>query len=235
MIVPTLNESASLAFTLESMLRVEGEKELIVADGGSEDGTRELARRFPVRVIEAERGRGSQLRAGAEAARGDLLWFVHADTQVPPDAASSMWAAVEDPDVVGGNFTVRFDSPGPEARFLGWVYPRLRQVGLLYGDSAIFVRRDAYERAGGMRPLPLFEDLDLVTRLQPFGTMALLPLEVTTSARRFEGRRFAPTAVRWSLLQLLYWLGVDARRLARFYAHVRAGGSHHPPPWTPVC
>jgi GT2 family glycosyltransferase len=116
---------------------------------------------------------------------------------------------------------VRFDGGRRAARFLTWLYPRLRGFGLVYGDSAIFVRRKVYEDVGGFRAYPIFEDVDLVRRLKKRGRFAHLPDVVVTSARRFEGRSFALTFARWSLLQALYWAGVPPRTLARFYAPVR--------------
>ncbi|HEX8187073.1 MAG TPA: hypothetical protein VF586_01900, partial [Pyrinomonadaceae bacterium] len=100
-------------------------------------------------------------------------------------------------------------------------YPRLRLLGLAYGDSGFFVRRAAYERAGGFKPFPLFEDLDLLRALRRQGRFVQAEACVVTSSRRFEGRSFALTFARWSLLQCLYWLGVSPHTLARLYAPVR--------------
>jgi hypothetical protein len=107
------------------------------------------------------------------------------------------------------------------ARFLTWLYPRLRLLGLAYGDSGIFVRRAAYERAGGFKPFPIFEDLDLLRALWKQGRFVQAGACVVTSSRRFEGRSFTLTFARWSLLQGLYWLGVSPHTLARLYAPVR--------------
>jgi len=223
-IIPTLNEARSISATLDAVAGLRGRVETIVVDGGSTDGTLDLLRRRGVRVIESERGRGRQLHAGARVARGAALLFLHADTLPPPDAAGLIAGALSDPRVVGGNFHIRFDGRRRAARFLTWLYPRLRRLGLCYGDSGIFVRADAYRRVGGFNPFPIFEDLDLVRRLRPAGRVVHLPATVVTSSRRFEGRSFALTFARWSALQALYWLGVHPRRLARLYAPVRAKG-----------
>jgi hypothetical protein len=98
-----------------------------------------------------------------------------------------------------------------------WLYPKLRMIGLFYGDSAIFVRRSVYERAGGFNSYQIFEDLDLIRRLRREGRMAQLSAEVITSSRRFEGKSFTLTFLRWASLQLLYWLGVNPNRLAGLY------------------
>jgi len=193
-------------------------------DGGSRDGTVELVRGRGVKLIESERGRGRQLDAGARAASGRALWFLHADTMPAAGFATAIEEALSDPSIVAGNFDVYFDGGSRAARFLTWLYPQLRKLGLCYGDSGIFVRRDVYERVGGFRAFPIFEDLDLVRRLGKVGRVAHLRARVTTSSRRFEGRSFALTFTRWSLLQALYWLGVSPHTLARMYAHVRVPG-----------
>lgn len=220
-IIPVLDEARALGRMLDAMARLRGPVEVIVVDGGSRDGTVEMARRRGVRLITAEPGRGSQMHAGACAARSDALWFLHADTHPPAEAAERIIEALSDPDVVAGNFAVKFDGGRRAARFLTWLYPHLRRIGLCYGDSAIFVRRGEHGRVGGFRPFPLFEDLDLVRRLRRRGRLIQLPMTVVTSSRRFEGRSFALTLARWTALQSLYWLGVHPRRLGRLYAPIR--------------
>ena len=224
-IIPTLNEARSIGRTLDVLLDAARVAEIIVVDGGSIDGTADVARSRGVTVLSSERGRGAQMHAGALAARGDALWFVHADTCPSADCAGRIVETLGDTSVVAGNFDVLFDGRRRAARFLTWLYPRLRVLGLCYGDSAIFVRREAYERVGGFRAFPIFEDLDLVRRLRKTGRVAHLRSHVTTSSRRFEGRSFALTFARWSLLQALYWLGVHPRRLERMYAPVRGAKS----------
>ena len=218
-IIPTLNEAHSIGPTLDAVACARAE--VIVVDGGSTDATVQIARGRGANVITSERGRGAQMHAGACAARGQVLWFVHADTRPSPDCAARIAEALRDQSVIAGNFDVFFDGGSRAARFLTWLYPRLRLFGLCYGDSGFFVRRAAYERAGGFRAFPIFEDLDLVRRLRKAGRVAHLPATVTTSSRRFEGRNFALTFTRWSFLQLLYWLGVRPRTLGRLYAPVR--------------
>lgn len=221
-IIPAFNEARSIGATLDAVERVRGVLEVVVVDGGSADETVEVARARGARVIEAARGRGAQLHAGATAARGDALWFLHADTLPPEDGAQLIIEALEDPDVAGGNFEIRFDGRSRAARFLTWLYPQLGRLGLRYGDSGLFARRADYERAGGFKPHPIFEDLDFVRALKRRGRLVRLRAFVHTSSRRFEGRSFALTFARWSFLQLLYWLGFSPRRLARMYAPVRA-------------
>lgn len=223
-IIPALNEALSIGETLEAAARVKGVVEVVVVDGGSADGTAEAARSRGARVVDSARGRGAQMHAGALAARGEVLWFLHADTLAPADAGECIERALLDPLAVGGNFRIRFDGAGGAARFLTWLYPRLRLLGLAYGDSGFFVRRAAYERAGGFKPFPIFEDLELLRSLWRQGRFVQAEACVVTSSRRFEGRSFTLTFARWSLMQGLYWLGVSPHTLARLYANVRGGG-----------
>jgi rSAM/selenodomain-associated transferase 2 len=220
-IIPTLNEASAIEATLDALARLSAPVEVIVVDGGSSDTTVLLAGARGALVVNAERGRGSQMHAGACVAQGEVLWFVHADTHPPPDALRRIAKALAAPEVVGGHFAIRFDGAGWAARLLTWIYPRLRWLGLCYGDSALFVRRQAYQQAGGFRPFPLFEDLDLQRRLRRHGRLARLQAAVTTSSRRFEGRSFTLTFAWWTILQVLYWLGVSPHRLARLYAPIR--------------
>lgn len=220
-IIPTFNEASVIGQTLGAVAMLREVVEVIVVDGGSDDETVQIARERGARVLRSERGRGAQMHAGACAARGEALWFLHADTQPAPDSSQQIVEALRDPHVVAGHFNVGFDSSQFSARFLTWLYRLLRRLGLCYGDSAIFVRRETYERVGGFKPFPIFEDLDLVRRLRKHGRMAHLPVRVVTSSRRFAGRSFALTFARWMFFQVLYWAGINPQTLGRLYAPIR--------------
>ena len=220
-IIPTFNEASSIARTLTALAEIPGSVEVIVVDGGSSDKTVEIVRERGARLIMAERGRGAQMHAGAGASQGEVLWFLHADTLPPNNALELIAQSLSDPRAIGGSFNVDFDSRLLSARFLAWSYRQLRRFGLCYGDSAIFVKREAYERVGGFKPFPIFEDLDLVRRLRRHGRLAHLRACVVTSSRRFERRSFLLTLARWMFLQVLYWMGVNPRALCRLYAPIR--------------
>jgi rSAM/selenodomain-associated transferase 2 len=220
-IVPTLNEQTRISTTLRKLLQLAGGKEIAVVDGGSKDRTLELARAEGVRTINAPRGRGPQMHAGVMETTGDVLWFVHADTIPPREALEDIRMALADPEVVGGNFGLLFDGRSRAARQLTAIYPSLRRLGLCYGDSGMFVRREVYERIGGFRPLPLFEDLDLLRRLRRTGRFVHLPQRMVTSSRRFENENFILVWLQWTALQVLYWCGISPRILARWYRHMR--------------
>jgi rSAM/selenodomain-associated transferase 2 len=221
-IVPTLNEQAHILPTLKALQQLPGDKEILVVDGGSTDATLELARSQRVTVLDAPKGRGPQMHAGALAAAGSVLWFVHADTIPLPSALREIESALEDESVVAGNFGLLFDGSSRAARRLTAIYPLLRLLGLSYGDSGIFVRKRVYEQIGGFRALALFEDLDLLSRLRRAGQFAHLPCSIVTSSRRFEQRNFGLIWLHWTSLQLLYWCGVSPNLLARWYRQARS-------------
>jgi rSAM/selenodomain-associated transferase 2 len=220
-IVPTLNEQECIALTLGALQQLDGEKEIIVVDGGSSDETRSLACAQGAQVLTAPPGRGVQMHAGALKATGDVLWFVHADTIPPAHALKEIRMHLDSPLIVGGNFGLVFDGTSRAARQLTAIYPMLRILGLSYGDSGIFIRREAYDRIGGFRALALFEDVDLLRRLRGAGRFVHLPCKILTSSRRFERRNFALIWLHWTALQVLYWCGISPNWLARWYRHVR--------------
>jgi rSAM/selenodomain-associated transferase 2 len=220
-VVPALDEEATIAATL-GRLREPEVREVIVADGGSADRTREIAAPLADRVIEAPRGRASQMNAGAAAASGDVLLFVHADTLVPPGFAAAIVRALAAPEVVGGRFDVELDEPGFLYRLVGTAISlRSRWTRLFTGDQAIFVRRDAFERLGGYPDQPLMEDLALSIALRGAGRIACLRERVRTSARRWSERGVVRTILLMWTIRGLYAAGVSPRTLARFYAAVR--------------
>lgn len=217
-IIPTLNEAERIAATLDALAAFGEDVEIIVVDGGSTDATVSIAENYrSVKILHSERGRGRQLQTGGGAASGEIFWFVHADTIVPPNAVIEIKRALQNPQIVGGNFTIRFDGWRFAAKFLSWLYPKLNLLGLIYGDSAIFVRREVYERIGGFKLFPIFEDLDFVERLKKTGGIVTLPAVVITSSRRFENKSFLLTFLRWTILQTLYWLGVKPETLVKIY------------------
>jgi rSAM/selenodomain-associated transferase 2 len=219
-IVPTLNEATTMRDLAASLDRLRGEFEVIVCDGGSADATVGMALQCGLRVIEAPRGRGSQMNAGAKLAKGETLLFLHSDTRLPEDALERVGDALDDENVCGGNFSLIFGGDTREAWLLTRIYPLLRLGGMLYGDSAIFVRRGVFDSLGGYREYPIFEDCDLYRRVRRLGRFVRLNACATTSSRRFEGR-FIRTFALWSLMQVLYWLGVNPILLNRLYKPLR--------------
>jgi rSAM/selenodomain-associated transferase 2 len=218
-IVPALDEAAGIGRMLEALQPMRArEVEVVVADGGSRDGTRRLAAPLADRVIEAPRGRASQMNAGARASGGAFLAFVHADTRLPPDAPEAIRAALADGARAWGRFDVRIEGSSPLLAVIGAAMNlRSRLTGIATGDQAIFARRDAFEAAGGFPDIPLMEDVALSSTLKRISRPACLRQRVVTSGRRWERRGTLATVVLMWRLRLAYALGVDPHRLARRY------------------
>ncbi|CAA9453085.1 MAG: hypothetical protein AVDCRST_MAG80-2517 [uncultured Rubrobacteraceae bacterium] len=222
-VIPTLNEAANIGVLLERLRRAPGIPEVVVADGGSTDGTTELVR-APARLVRSKAGRGVQLNAGAEAASGDVLLFLHADVAPPPDVARQIERAIE-AGYVGGNFCLSYPGGGALGRWLKILAPFYRTFGRYYGDSGIFIRRDLYRRIGGFPEIPVMEDIVFVRRMEGTGKTAYLPGPMVSSPRRWESRPLR-TLLLWGFMQAAFSLGVSPWRLASFYkAHnpARAG------------
>jgi rSAM/selenodomain-associated transferase 2 len=219
-VIPALNEAAVLGRTLDGLPA--GVGEVVVADGGSTDATREVARAHGARVVTGAVGRGPQMNAGAAAAGGSVLLFLHADTALPARAPERIAAALADPAVVGGAFRLGIAS---DDRFLklvaGAANLRTRLTGVFYGDQAPFVRRAAFDALGGFPPFPVMEDVAFGRRLKRLGRVVLLEAPVATSARRWERENPLFTTARNTALLSLFLLGVSPRRLARWYRPVR--------------
>lgn len=216
-ILPTLDEAAGIAAALTPLqaLRRAG-NEVIVADGGSADGTPALAMPLADRVIHAPRGRARQMNAGAAAASGDALLFLHADTSLPEGAELCIAAALR--GHAWGRFDVLIDGSSALLRVVAATMNlRSRLTGIATGDQAIFVRRTVFDAVGGYPDLPLMEDIALSKQLKRLGPPACLARKVITSGRRWQRHGVCRTILRMWRLRFDYWRGVPAERLARRY------------------
>ena len=215
-VIPALDEEERIAGAIESAA-AEG-VDVVVADGGSRDRTRECAVVSGAQVVDAPRGRGRQLAAGARAARGDAIVFLHADTRLPAGFAAALRTALDDPAVVGGAFGLRFDRPTPALRIVAWG-ARLRQALLRmpYGDQALFVRRETLEALGGVPDAPIMEDLDLVSAMRRRGRLALLALPATTSGRRYLEHGVIRTVLRNTVAAAGWQVGWEREQIAAWY------------------
>ena len=222
-IIPTLNEEKRLPALLAGLQRAAPPLEIIVVDGGSRDRTVDVARAAGAVVYSSAAGRGRQLAIGAARAGGDVLLFLHADTQVPPGAISALTRRLAAETVlVGGNFRLLFDGHDGFSRWLDGFYALLRRKTIFYGDSGIFIRRRTLDRIGGVRPLALMEDFDLVRRMKRAGPLCCIdepPL--LTSSRRFQGRHPINIVFGWLWIHLLFSLGLGSDRLASIYDSAR--------------
>ncbi|MBI4948996.1 MAG: TIGR04283 family arsenosugar biosynthesis glycosyltransferase [Deltaproteobacteria bacterium] len=215
-IIPTLNEAADIARAVSSAKRT---AEVIVADGGSRDSTREIASGLGATVIETPRGRGLQMDEAAKLAKGDVLLFLHADTMLPEGWFKEIERALVDPGTIAGAFGLRIGSTHPWFRVVEAVVRlRYRALGVIYGDQAIFARKDEFFKAGGFRKLPLMEDVDCVKRLRGLGRVRLLKGSVVTSPRRWEAGGMVGNTLKNGLILALYMAGVPPERLYdRYY------------------
>jgi rSAM/selenodomain-associated transferase 2 len=230
-IIPTLNEERTIMTTLAHTAAL-GFDELIVVDGGSLDQTPVLVESYrrrtqspaqsPVRLVTAPGGRARQMNEGAKASRGEILLFLHADTQLPGDAKTIIDTTLADQRMVGGRFDVRFDRPSMWgtiiSRMMNW---RSRLSGIATGDQALFVRRPVFEQMGGFADMPLMEDIDFSRRLKRKGATAALTATVTTSFRRWERHGPLRTILLMWALRFLYWIGISPSHLLEWYKAVR--------------
>ncbi len=220
-IVPVLDEERLLAETLRRA-RDGTHLELIVVDGGSTDATVAVARAQGARVLASEPGRARQMNAGAAAASGEALLFLHADTLLPRDFAATIAEALRDPRVIGGRFDVDLVPSSPLLRLVATLMNlRSRWSRIATGDQAIFVRRPVFERIGGFTVMPLMEDIEFSRRLKRTGRVACLRQRVETSSRRWHERGPLRTILLMWRLRFLYWAGFAPERLRRSYVDQR--------------
>lgn len=211
-VIPALNAARTLPACLAALGPVD---ELIIVDGGSSDGTLSIAEAAGARAVVAPRGRGTQLRAGGEAARGEWLLFLHADTLLEAGWRSAVDAHMRMRPDQPACFRLRLDDPAWQARVIEHgVALRTRLLGLPYGDQGMLISTALYDRVGGYRLLPLMEDVDLVRRV---GRLRVLDTSATTSADRWRRDGWARRSARNLLCLGLYGLGLPPERIARLY------------------
>ena len=221
-VIPVLNEAATITAALTSLqpYRARG-VEVIVADGGSSDGTVRLALPLCDQVVSAPRGRGAQMNAGAAAARGDILLFLHADTALPADADSVVRKGLGDGEHCWGRFDVAITGAH-------WLLPviarmmslRSRLTGIATGDQAMFVLREAFAAVSGFPDIPLMEDIVMSQHLKRLTAPLCLRERVTTSGRRWEKQGVVRTVLLMWRLRLAFFLGAPPKQLAKDYGYV---------------
>lgn len=219
MVIPTLNAAAELPATLGVLANRALVREIIICDGGSRDATVWIAGDARAHVVVAPRGRGAQLAAGAAAASGTWLLFLHADCRLTPGWEDAVGAHVAAPDAAAraGYFGLVLDDMAPAARRLERVVAwRCHALALPYGDQGLLIARALYDAVGGFAPIPLMEDVDLVRRLGR-NRLTALPATACASARRYRQDGYLRRPLRNLACLSLYFAGVPPRHLARLY------------------
>lgn len=218
-IVPVLNEAPQLPLLLARLLLlIQHGHEVIIVDGGSVDGSAELAQDAGLTVVHATGGRAGQMNAGATHATGAVLLFLHADTQLPDDAAGLIDQALSGNKYRWGRFDVSLSGHHTMLRVVGCMMNwRSRLTGIATGDQAIFICRSVFVAVGGFPDQPLMEDIEISRRLRKVSRPACISHRVITSGRRWETHGVWRTIVLMWCLRWLYWAGVPASQLARAY------------------
>ena len=216
-IIPALNESATICRTLSSLKEADN-LEMIVVDGGSRDNTTALAGSYGAKVIQTEPCKAIQMNAGAAAARGDILVFLHADTLMPGSFKYQIVSALSQKGVAAGAFRLAIDSTRTGIRFIeGMAYLRSRYLRLPYGDQALFMKKALFEEIGGFPEMPIMEDFILVRRLKRRGKIVIVPESVKTSARRWLHLGIFKAWLINQLIVTAYYLRISPNRLSRWY------------------
>ncbi len=222
-IVPVFDEAPLIRPFLQHLRERAPGAEIIVADGGSTDGTAELAADLCDRLVQTQRSRARQMNSGADAAHGEILWFVHADAKLPLECLDEIVRIMHDSNVVGGYFRIRLPR--------GLVY-RLTDrfahyAGILLrmrcGDHGIFCRRTAFVDVGGFPTVPLMEDVEFFRRLHRCGRVMYSDKRIVVSPRRYETIGRARLTLAYGLIATLYTLGVPLSVLARIYRRTCCG------------
>lgn len=217
-VVPTLNETALIQPFLRHLRQQASEAEIIVADGGSSDGTPGLARGLCDRVVHAKAGRAAQMNEGAREARGEILWFLHVDATVPMQSLNEIEEIMSDPAVAGGFFRIRLPRPQPVYRLTdGFAHYAGLLLRMRCGDHGIFCRRTVFTELGGFPEVPLMEDVEFFRRLRRRGAVKYSPKRIVVSPRRYEAIGRARLTFAYGLIATLYLFGAPLPLLGRIY------------------
>ncbi|MBW4561105.1 MAG: TIGR04283 family arsenosugar biosynthesis glycosyltransferase [Mojavia pulchra JT2-VF2] len=233
-IIPTLNEAVNIKIAMSSLQEAgfanattqpSRNIEVIVVDGGSKDDTVEIAQSLGVKVILSSPGRAVQMNAGAVAASGEILLFLHADTRLPSGFDAMIRTALQQPRTVAGAFKLRIDASPWGMRWVEWgVNWRSHFLQMPYGDQAIFLTKEVFQQIGGFPELPIMEDFELIRRLKRIGKIAIIAVPVVTSARRWLQKGIIQTTLINQIVIIAYLLGVSPKRIRSWYRQEKFKG-----------
>ncbi len=218
-IIPVLREEAVINDAITRIRDMDTAIEIIVVDGSPQGETLEAISGGHAKCVVSEMGRARQMNQGARAAQGEILLFLHADTELPPDAFRTISEVMKDGRLIGGAFDLGIDEKGLPFRLIESIASlRSRLTRIPYGDQAIFLRSDYFARAGGYKAMPLMEDVELMRRVKAAGgRICIIHEKVRTSARRWKKEGVLRCTVRNWTIVFLYLLGVSPERLAKWY------------------
>jgi rSAM/selenodomain-associated transferase 2 len=221
LVIPVLSEAESISENIRHIreLNADGTAEIIVVDGDPQGSTIRTIKVEGVRTAVAEKGRARQMNHGAALATGDILLFLHADTRLPSGAFALIRSTMNDKRFVGGAFDLGFDTKRAIFKITEmYVFLRTRLTKIPFGDQAIFIRREYFEKIGGYRDLPIMEDVELMRRIRKrMDTIRIIPRKVRTSVRRYEQEGILSCTIRNWLLQISYMMGISPQRLVKWY------------------
>ncbi len=221
-IIPVLNEAARIASVIKQIEKTE-EIEIIVVDGLSVDHTVEVASSLGVNVISTPKGRAIQMNTGAKIASGEILLFLHADTELPKGFVALVQDALNQPNVIAGAFELKIEGKHRGLRLIEkLVSLRSHFLQLPYGDQALFIKAETFNKFGGFPELPIMEDFEFINRLKRYGKIKILPVSVITSGRRWQQLGILKTTLINQVMILGYYLGISPEKLANFYRQKRS-------------
>jgi len=219
-IVPVLNEAGNICNLVDMLQKLEGDKEVIIVDGGSTDGTLQHIPDSFI-TVNSERGRGRQLNKGAAAATGDILLFLHCDSILEEDVLQKVQDVIK-AGYVGGCFTMKFDRKNWMLSIIAYLSNlRVKITGVIFGDQGMFVRNDIFQSLGGFADIPIMEDMEFSGRLKKAGKIKQLNERIVTSARRFEKGGIIKTMLFMHKMKIMYWMGKSPEELYLLYKNVR--------------
>lgn len=220
-VIPVLNEELIIGDALKRLQCMSGEYEIIVVDGGSSDGTAEVANSY-VKTISSTKGRGIQMNTGAREAIGDVLLFLHADTIVKQDAIDEISRVMSEQNVVGGTFKRKYDVCHPLLKLAAfYTYTNFYLFGIIAGDQGIFVRKDIFNKIGGFPEIQLMEEVQFTKNLKKCGKIAFLNSEAIVSARRFMKKGIVRTYLTMLFCIISYRFGMPPEKIKDLYVDVR--------------